>query len=103
MMQVLQAAAKDSITVPGNFNPGNGSALQVLQMLKEYPTAFKGPRGRKRAGAALMALQRAGRITVETYRDHNRNTKTRVVLTRTYQEELLAELGADAENLCFSS
>lgn len=82
MMRLLEAAIKDGIRVPGNFRPGNGSATQVLETLQEYPSVFRGKQGKKRANAALMALQRAKRIEVETFQDDNRNSKTRVVLTQ---------------------
>ncbi|MFJ1338693.1 bifunctional DNA primase/polymerase [Pseudomonas sp. NBRC 111139] len=87
MIRVLLAAREAGISVSGSLNAGAHSAMKTLEPLPEYGTSFGGRPGSKRAGQAISALLRAGRIQRVSYRKPNRHAGERFELVEMPQGE----------------
>lgn len=89
MVRCIKLAIEQyEITVPARHTSGNGSVMQAIEGIKEYPSTFKGGVGRKRATAAILLAKSKKWITEESYTDHNKNAKQRFVVSSTYEEPI---------------
>lgn len=89
MMRCIKLATEQYlIDVPTRYTAGNGSAMQALEPIKEYPSAFKGTAGRRRASSAILEAKSRGWIIEEAYITDSRNKRSKFIVSSTYAEPI---------------
>lgn len=81
VLTVLRIALKSGATV-SSAKRGSSTAWHTLCDYPELAEEYKTKTGRQRVSAALVRLERDGRLVKETYRDEHRNSREQYKLTQ---------------------